>query len=323
MDPARVEELRKEAVMHLHFVMGIYRIQIDEGRHFLHEHPAGATSWADPWVERIMEHPRVTAVVSDQCEYGLLTPDSQGEPTPAKKPTRWMSSSPHMLKRLSKRCKGLHVHQHLIGGRAKAAEDYSLDLISEIIRGMRDTADHEEEWGDSTEAEVDKAMITAGLFHDVKYSSLAAAYRSQDAMARTENLSVRFKYLNGHVDPAKLVFKEHYRDEYTNEELPMGFVRDAMREELEYFCDRVWVGVPLSEAQNDPNGKIVGSRWVNCNKNDANDPDVRCRLVAQEVNTHADESFYAATPPLESKRLLFSEFASRCKNEELGLMDSQ
>ena len=47
MDPARVEELRKEAVMHLHFMMGIYRIQIDGGRHFLHEHPASATSLND------------------------------------------------------------------------------------------------------------------------------------------------------------------------------------------------------------------------------------------------------------------------------------
>ena len=56
--------------------------------------------------------------------------------------------------------------------------------------------------------------------------------------------------------------------------------------------------------------RLWGSRWVNCNKNDINDPDVRCRLVAQEVNIHADDSFYAATPPLEAKRLLFSEWAS-------------
>ena len=56
-------------------------------------------------------------------------------------------------------------------------------------------------------------------------------------------------------------------------------------------------------------------RWVNCNKNDINDPDVRCRLVAQEVNTFADESFYAATPPLEAKRLLFSQWSTeQCRN---------
>ena len=42
-------------------------------------------------------------------------------------------------------------------------------------------------------------------------------------------------------------------------------------------------------------------------------------MVAQEVNLHADESFFAATPPLEAKRLLFSEYASRAKSEDLQI----
>ena len=319
MDPVRVEELRKEAVMHLHFVMGIYRMQIDGGRHFLHEHPAGATSWNDAWVKRIMQHPRVTSVVSDQCEYGLLTPNADGVPTPAKKPTRWMSTSPQMIKRLSRRCSKTHEHQHLVGGRAKAAEDYSLELVTDILRGIRDTADHEEEWGDATEKELESAMVTAGLLHDVKFSSLVAAYRAEDLLVETKNLSVKFKHLNGKANMTNLTFKDSYKDEYTGEELPMGHVRNAMLDELEYFCDKVWVGVPIDVARNDPDGKIIGSRWVNCNKNDINDPDVRCRLVAQEVNLHADESFFAATPPLEAKRLLFSEFASRAKSEDLQI----
>ena len=54
-------------------------------------------------------------------------------------------------------------------------------------------------------------------------------------------------------------------------------------------------------------------------KNDINDPDVRCRLVAHEINLQADESFYAATPPLEAKRILFSEFASRAPTENLKI----
>ena len=318
MDPERVEELRKQAITHLHFVIGIYRMQLDGGRHLLHEHPAGATSWNDDWVNRLLQHPRVATIISDQCEYGLLTPDAHGNPTPAKKPTRWMSSSPHMLKRLSRRCSGDHVHQHLVGGRAKAAEDYSLELVTDILRGMRDTADHEEEWGDANSVELDNAMLTTGLLHDVRFSSLAAAYRAEDLKHETQNLSVRFKYLDGRLSPSKLVFKDSYRDEY-NEELPIGHVRRAMAEELEYFCDRVWVGVPMDVAKNDPDGKIIGSCWVNCNKHDINDPGVRCRLVAQEVNLHADDSFYAATPPLEAKRMLFSNFSSRALNEKIQI----
>ena len=65
------------------------------------------------------------------------------------------------------------------------------------------------------------------------FSSLAAAYRAEDAKAETEHLSVKCKNLSGRIDLTKLVFKEHYRDKYTNEELPMGFVRSAMLEELE------------------------------------------------------------------------------------------
>ena len=255
-------------------------------------------------------HPRVSSIVSDQCEYGLLTHGPDGTPMPAKKPTRWASSSPHMLKRLSKRCSQTHVHQQLVGGRAKKCEDYPLDLITEILRGIRDTADHEEEWGDELVSALDARVMGAGLLHDVKCSSLVAAYRAQDLKEETQKLSVKFKHRNGNVEEVKLAFKDSYKDEYTCEELPIGHVRLAMQEELAYFCDKVWVGVPISEALADPDGKIIGSRWVNCNKNDINDPDVRCRLVAQEVNLHPDDSFYAATPPLEAKRMLFSEWAS-------------
>ena len=311
MNPDLVEELRREAVKHLRFVIGLYKIQLDGGRHFLHEHPETATSWMDPSMIKLLNEKRVGTTVSDQCEYGLLTPGPNGKPMAAKKPTKWMSSSPHMLKRLSKRCSKNHAHQQLVGGRAKAAENYPLELITQILRGMRDTADFEEEWGDAMEVDLDNAVMTAGLLHDVQFSSIVAAYRAEDLKSDTEKLHVKFKHLKGPVETVQLVFKDSYKDEYTCEELPMGHVRLAMQEELEYFCDKVWVGVPISEAMADKDGKIIGSRWVNCNKNDINDPDVRCRLVAQEVNLHADDSFYAATTPLEAKRLLFSEWASR------------
>ena len=184
------------------------------------------------------------------------------------------------------------------------------ELITEILRGIRDTADHEEEWGDECLSSLDATVMSAALLHDVRTSSLVAAYRAKDLEEETSRLTVRFKHLDGRIESMELKFKDAYKDEYTSEQLPIGHVRLAMQEELAYFCDKVWVGVPLSEALADADGKIIGSRWVNCNKNDINDPDVRCRLVAQEINLHHDDSFYAATPPLEAKRMLFSEWAS-------------
>ena len=61
-----------------------------------------------------------------------------------------------------------------------------MDFISEILRGMRDTADFEEEWGDATEADLDRAVTTTGLLHDVWFSKLAAAYKAEGAKAETE-----------------------------------------------------------------------------------------------------------------------------------------
>ena len=56
--------------------------------------------------------------------------------------------------------------------------------------------------------------------------------------------------------------------------------------------------------------KLVRCRWVCCNKGDAQNPDVRARLVACEVNYGSKEdSFYDATPPLEAKKILFAKYA--------------
>ena len=99
-------------------------------------------------------------------------------------------------------------------------------------------------------------------------------------------------------------FKTLYRDEYTDEHLPQEWVEDAIFDELSYFNANVWRAVPLARAMQDPSAQLIGVRWVICNKGDAQNPEVRARLVAQEVSHSNDVSFYAATPPLESKRML-------------------
>ena len=319
MDPVKVERMLKEARRHLHFVISLYQLQLADNRHFLHEHPVGATSWKDPYMERILKHPKVGVTVADQCMYGLTTAGPDGQPMAAQKPTKWASSSPHMLRRLSTRCDKLHAHQHLVGGRAAAAAYYPAKLISQILRGMRDTADAEVKENEYS-AEMAEAMVSAYLMQDQSspaLMSLVAAYRESDLAQSNSKRKVIFKYLDGREVSLSLDgnFKPQYKDEYTNEVLPFESAKDAMLDELSYFCDIVFRGVDVKEALSDPEGKLVGCRWVNCNKGDLSNPDVRCRLVAQEVN-HGDgptDAFYAATPPLEAKRLLFSQWAKERK----------
>ncbi len=49
----------------------------------------------------------------------------------------------------------------------------------------------------------------------------------------------------------------------------------------------------------------IGVKWVDTNKGDAVNPEYRCRLVATEIK-HDKRNLFAATPPLEAKRNLFS-----------------
>ena len=192
MDPAKVERMLKEAKRHLHFVISLYQLQLADYRHFLHEHPVGATSWKDPYMEKILKHPKVGTTVADQCMYGLLTAGPDGQPMPAQKPTKWASSSPHMLRRLSTRCDKSHAHQHLVGGRAAAAAYYPAKLISQILRGIRDTADAEAEEHEYS-AEMAQAMVSAALMQDQAPMSIVAAYRESH---RAHSISQRKMFSN-------------------------------------------------------------------------------------------------------------------------------
>ena len=57
MDPEKLAQLLDQARVHLRFVVSLYALKLKEGRHFLHEHPAGASSWSDPWIQTLHSHP--------------------------------------------------------------------------------------------------------------------------------------------------------------------------------------------------------------------------------------------------------------------------
>ena len=54
-DPLKVRRERARVDLHLQFVMELYREQMAEGRDFLHEHPAWATSWKTDIVKEISD----------------------------------------------------------------------------------------------------------------------------------------------------------------------------------------------------------------------------------------------------------------------------
>ena len=96
-----------EAVEHMRFVVRLYREQLDNGRYFLHEHPANATSWRLDFVEDLLQTPSVFRVVGDQCQYGAEAISGPRRGQPVKKPSGFMSNSVEVLNSLNRRCRGV------------------------------------------------------------------------------------------------------------------------------------------------------------------------------------------------------------------------
>ena len=135
MNPKVAAQRRALGQRHLHTCIKFYRRQIAHSRYFLHEHPAGATSWRTPQVQEILHLPNVRRITSDMCAFGMTQYDGQG-PGLIKKPTGFMSNSPEILKQLSRRCDGMHRHILLMNGRAKRAQVYPDELCKQILIGL-------------------------------------------------------------------------------------------------------------------------------------------------------------------------------------------
>ena len=70
----RVREILAHGISHLEFCIELYRIQIQGGRYFLHEHPETAGPWQHRCTSDLIEIPSVSRVRGDQCQYGAVAP---------------------------------------------------------------------------------------------------------------------------------------------------------------------------------------------------------------------------------------------------------
>ena len=127
----------KEGEDHMRCMISIYKMQVEEGRIFLHEHPSHAKSWHMKEVRSLMATQGVALVEADQCMYGLKTWSANGAKLSlAKKPTIFMTNSRAMGRELERKCNGAHEHQPLLDGRASAAARYPQGLCRAICRGI-------------------------------------------------------------------------------------------------------------------------------------------------------------------------------------------
>ena len=101
-------------------------------------------------------------------------------------------------------------------------------------------------------------------------------------------------------------------DEVTGLPLDTKLVADAIKEELMFTRkQQVYHEVPVSYLEKS-GLKAIRTQWVHTNKGDAANPFIRARLVAQETKRVSEltpedaSSTFAATPPLESLKVMLS-----------------
>jgi hypothetical protein len=266
---------------HLKFMAEVYKKQVENGRWFLHEHPASASSWSLQEIQAVLNMEGVGMVTGDQCMYGLKTWGMNGKEASAKKSTGFMSNSKAILHELSKKCDGTHKHQRLVNDRAKDAERYSEELCRAICVGLM-------------KENRNNTMNICKLI-------------DLDPSMKIENNK------DEHEDGSEEYLKAW--DDVSGEELNPMEVKKARSKEMKYIEEKgVWRVVSRREAES-RGVKIIKTRWIDIDKGDKTQPNYRSRLVAKEYNDGEQEGLFASTPPLEALRLIISMTATMSKGK--------
>ena len=133
----RRKKMLAEARGYLRFMCRLYKLQHKAGRMFLHEHPDGATSWAEEEVQEILKLSGVVRSTLDMCAYGLWTHGSSGCGL-ALKTTGIITNNAHFSRHLSRRCSGDHDHIALNGGtRTAQAAIYTESFCEATVEGYK------------------------------------------------------------------------------------------------------------------------------------------------------------------------------------------
>ena len=98
-----------------------------------------------------------------------------------------------------------------------------------------------------------------------------------------------------------------YHDDISGNRLDTAAVVAARQEELGFIRSyNVYVHAPIGECWKETGKGPISTKWIDTNKGDVVHPNIRSRFVAREIAHDKDTAMFAATPPLEANKLLYS-----------------
>ncbi len=287
MPKAEVEAKVADALVHLKFTVELCLMQHEAGRLFVFEHPASASSWDSEMIQMLTSVSGVHQVKFDFCMLGMTTTSKSGKDVPAKKRTGVLTNSSAVAALLrNAQCRGEHWHMELVGGRAGPCQVYPdkfAKLICEGIKRELDTI----RWRNEMNEVFD---ITQ------KFGKLMALEQRMASMV-----------VPPEEDPFSVIYDGfEFHDDVHDKPLDKAMAIQARKTEIQYFKD---MGV-YTKVRRQSWMKVISTKWIDTNKGDGLNPNYRARLVGRELNLCKKEGLFAATPPIESLRLILSTCAS-------------
>ena len=174
------------------------------------------------------------------------------------KPTRFLTNSWYVAEALSTRCQNVnrevkqqHRHVKLIGGRrAREAQEYPRKLCESMVDGMRRQIEADEWW-------------------IVKVSIKSTRVAEGEKEPEHDN------------DEEEALGKQWAWDDITGAVLDPKVVADERKKEI-WYIHKHGVYRKVRRSSVPPDGKIIQVRWIDINKGDETNPNIRSRLVAKD-----------------------------------------
>ena len=220
----------------------------------------------------------------DFCMLGMQTKDKEGKLGAARKRTAVMTNSPAISALLREaQCRAEHSHTQLLGGRAGPCQVYTKDFCRLVCEGVKREKDN------------------------LKWRShMQDIFDITRPLNKLLSVQQKLESLTTPPEECQLYQDATFFDDVTGTELDKGEAIKARREEMQFF-KKLCV---YTKAQKEAHMKIISTKLLDINKGDATTMKLRARLVAREIAKDKREDLFAATPPLESLRMILSECAS-------------
>ena len=289
--PLERKQIANKAQSHLEFICKLIMIQHRDGRYFIHEHPGGISSWQDQSIQEVLTVTKATIIEFDQCMFGLMATDKDGSLKHCRRRSKLVSTMPTIESIFSgKLCQKEHEHAHLAEGEAHDTQRFPSQLCKAIVKAIK----------------LQKKWDASGL------KLLATVDTEGETPAGVTSI------------PEEEMTNEFMEawDDTSGESLDPAAALAARREEITYYKEmKAFTKVPISQCIARTGRQPIGVRWIDINKGDQYNINIRSRLVAKEFNNKKCDDLFAGTPPVEAMRAIVSMAASGVSPKTLMTVD--